>query len=130
MGEGSLARQLGKLTCMERRLRTISDDSASGLAISYLQNDRDTTMEDLVYLLLVSSNRSNFGALISLARAISIAHPEFLGLVNGRRFRGLFAQSWVFAFSALPASCTRFTRLEREKAVHDAAVAAGDAESA
>jgi hypothetical protein len=115
---------------MERRIRILNDSSAADLAISYLEDGRGVTLRDLADLILAGWNRSNVGALISFARAISTAHPEFLGMIEGMRFRGLFAKSWVAAFPELPASRAFVGRLEREKAVYEKALADGKAESA
>jgi hypothetical protein len=70
----------------------------------------------------------NVDALISFARTISVTHPEFLGMVRGRRFRGLFAGSWASAFPEQPASRALVAHLEREKAACDEAHAAGETE--
>jgi hypothetical protein len=67
-------------------------------------DDRSVTLEDLADLMGAAWNRSNMGALISLAQAISAPHPKFLEMVRRMRFRGLFAKSWAVAFPELPSS--------------------------
>jgi hypothetical protein len=129
MGEGKLAEKLEKLIIMEKRVQRLDDDSAASLAISYLDDHRGIALADLADLILAGWNRSNVGALISLARAISIPHPEFLEMVNGRRFRGAFAKSWTAAFPELPASRALVARLERERTAYENAFATGKAES-
>jgi hypothetical protein len=114
---------------MERRIQILNDDSVPGLSASYLDDDRGIGLGDLADLVLAGWNRSNVGALVSFARAISTTHPEFLEMVQGRRFRGLFAKSWASAFPELPASRALVARLEREKAVYEKDLADGEAES-
>jgi hypothetical protein len=108
----------------------MSDDSAARQAVSYLEDDRGVRLIDLAGLVVAGWNRSNVGALISFTRAISIAHPEFLEMVSGKRFRGAFARSWGDAFPHLPASRALRARLEREKAEYERALATGEMESA
>jgi hypothetical protein len=130
MGDQTLAGELNELVLMERRIQTLNNDSAASLASSYLDNDRGVELPDLADLILASWNCSNVGALISFARAISVAYPEFLETVEGMRFRGAFAKSWASAFPALPASRALVARLEREKAVYGKDLAEGEAVSA
>jgi hypothetical protein len=129
IGEGSLAATLSELVYMERRIQVLEDVSAANLAVAYLEDNRSIGLGDLADLILAGWNRSTVGPLISFARAISAAHPEFLEMVQGRRFRGLLARSWVSAFPELPASRAFVARFELEKKVPEKAVAAGKAES-
>jgi hypothetical protein len=68
MGEGILARELGELVRMERRIQILDEDSAVSLTISYLEDGGGITMSALADLVLAGWNRSNAGPLISRAR--------------------------------------------------------------
>jgi hypothetical protein len=125
-----LAEELRELVCLERRIQRLDDDSAAGLSISYLEDGRGVGLADVADLVVADWNCSNVGALISFARAISAAHPEFLEMVRGKLFRGAFAKSWAAALPELPVSCALVARVEREKTMYDEAVVAGQVESA
>jgi hypothetical protein len=127
---GSLAGELRELVFMERRIQILNDDSAASLALLYLEDDRGVSWVDLADLVVAGWNRSNVGSLISFARAISMAHPGFLEMVDGKRFRGLFAKSWASAFPELPVSRALVCRLGREKTVCEEGLAAEVVESA
>jgi hypothetical protein len=114
MEKGCLAGNLGRSSTW-RGVQILDGDFTASLAVSYLDG-RGIPIADLARIVLADWNRSNVGPLISFARIISIARPEFRTTVRVRHFRGLFARAVGVTHS----------RLEREKtAYRDALTAEG-----